>query len=82
MLDRGVSAERVVADDSLAQIRDSAQLERWIDAVMTANPEEVIRFRSGETRRQSYFMGQVMKASRGKADPGEVSRLLGQKLES
>ncbi len=82
MLDRGVSAKRVVADDSLAQIRDSAQLERWVDEVMTANLEEVIRFRSGEKRLQSYFMGQVMKASRGKADPGEVSRLLGRKLES
>ena len=82
MLDRSVSAERVVADDGLAQIRDSAQLERWVDEVLTANLEEVTRFRAGEKRLQGYFMGQVMKASRGKADPGEVSRLLGRKLES
>jgi aspartyl-tRNA(Asn)/glutamyl-tRNA(Gln) amidotransferase subunit B len=40
----------------------------------------VSRFRDGEKKLQGFFMGEIMKASRGKADPGEVSRLLGRKL--
>ncbi len=81
MLDRGHSAAQVVADDGLAQVRDSDRLELWVDEVLAANPEEVSRFSDGERRLKGYFMGQVMKVSRGKADPGAVSRLLNQRLE-
>ncbi len=81
MVERGCSADRIVKEDGLAQIRDENQLEAWVEGVLTDHPEELERFRSGEKRLQGFFMGQIMKASRGKADPTEVSRLLSQKLQ-
>jgi aspartyl-tRNA(Asn)/glutamyl-tRNA(Gln) amidotransferase subunit B len=80
MLDTGLPADRIVADDGLAQVRDQSQLTGWVAEVLEAHPEEVARFKAGESRLQGYFMGQVMKASRGKADPGEVARLLARRL--
>ena len=82
MLRRGGSAKEIVAKEGLAQVRDQGQLETWVEEILAANPEEVTRFKGGERKLQRYFMGQVMKASQGKADPAEVSRLLNQKLES
>lgn len=82
MVDRGASAQQVVLDEGLTQIRDGAQLDAWVEEVLAASPDEVERFQAGERRLQGYFMGKIMKASRGKADPGEVSRLLLQKLEA
>jgi aspartyl-tRNA(Asn)/glutamyl-tRNA(Gln) amidotransferase subunit B len=76
----GRSPDEIVASEGLAQIRDQGELERWVDEVLAAHPDEVARFRGGESRLRGFFMGQVMKASNGKADPGEVSRLLGESL--
>jgi aspartyl-tRNA(Asn)/glutamyl-tRNA(Gln) amidotransferase subunit B len=76
----GRSPDEIVASEGLAQIRDQGELERWVDEVLAAHPDEVARFRAGESRLRGFFMGQVMKASNGKADPGEVSRLLGERL--
>ncbi len=81
MLERGETAARVVEDEGLTQVRDSDQLGRWVEEVLAANPDEVERFRNGEKRLQGFFMGQIMKASRGKADPAEASRLLARRLE-
>ncbi len=81
MLEEGRSADRVVAEQGLTQVRDGDQLERWIRDVLEANPDEVRRFRAGESRLQGFFMGQIMKASKGKADPAEVSRLLSRSLK-
>ena len=81
MAERGQTADRVVEEEGLTQVRDAAELDRWIEEVLSESPDEVARFRSGERRLQGYFMGQIMKASKGKADPGEVSRLLRQRLE-
>ena len=81
MVYRGVSAQQVVLDEGLTQIHDVKHLDAWVEEVLAASPEEVERFQAGEHRLQGYFMGKIMKASRGKADPGEVSRLLLQKLE-
>ena len=82
MFDLGLPAEQVVADRGLAQVQDREKLKEWVDEVLAASPDEVARLRAGEKRLQGYFMGQIMKVSRGKADPGEVSRLLTQRLES
>ncbi len=55
-------------------------LEGWVEEVLAAHPDEVARFRGGEGRLRGYFMGEVMKRSRGKADPKEVNRILGERL--
>ncbi len=80
MLETGLPAERIVADEGLAQVGDEGQLAAWVQGVLDAHPAEIARFRAGEKQLQGYFMGQVMKASRGKADPGKVSRLLAELL--
>lgn len=82
MVERGESADAIVEAEGLAQIRDASQLEGWVDEVLDLHPDEVARFREGEKRLQGYFMGEVMKASKGKADPAEVARLLGRKLNA
>jgi aspartyl-tRNA(Asn)/glutamyl-tRNA(Gln) amidotransferase subunit B len=80
MFDTGLAADRIVQDRGLAQTRDASQLEEWIKGVLEAHPDEVARFKGGEAKLQGYFMGQVMKASKGKADPGEAARLLAELL--
>ncbi len=70
----------IVREEGLATVSDAGQLEAWIDDALSAHPEEVARFREGEARLKGFFMGEVMKRSRGKADPGEVARLLTERL--
>jgi aspartyl-tRNA(Asn)/glutamyl-tRNA(Gln) amidotransferase subunit B len=82
MLDTDLPAERIVQEQGLAQTRDENQLAGWIKAVLESHPDEVARFKAGEAKLQGYFMGQVMKASKGKADPGEAARLLTELLRS
>ena len=80
MIETGRTASEIVEAEGLAQVSDASLLEEWVDRALAGNPDEVARYRDGETRLQGYFMGEVMKASRGKADPGEVARLLARKL--
>ena len=82
VLETGRAPDEIVETEGLAQVRDRGQLEGWVDEVLGTHTDEVARFRAGETKLQGYFMGQVMKASHGKADPGEVARVLGAKLGS
>ncbi len=81
MVETGEEAGVIVEREGLVQVRDSDRIEAWVDEVLEGHPDEVARFRGGEKRLQGYFMGEVMKRSRGKADPGEVARLLARKLE-
>jgi len=62
--------------------RDEGKLLALVDEVIAGNPKEVERYRAGNAKLFGFFVGQVMKASQGKADPGEVNRLLKQKLDS
>ena len=70
----------IVEMEGLAQVRDEGAVDGWIQQVMEAHPAEVRRYREGETRLRGFFMGEVMKASDGKADPKEVGRLLQERL--
>ncbi|MGE0553482.1 MAG: Asp-tRNA(Asn)/Glu-tRNA(Gln) amidotransferase subunit GatB [Gemmatimonadales bacterium] len=74
-------APRVVAETlGLIQVRDTDALAGWVDDVVAGNPTEVARLRAGEAKLLGFFVGQVMKASRGKADPKLVARLLTERL--
>jgi aspartyl-tRNA(Asn)/glutamyl-tRNA(Gln) amidotransferase subunit B len=64
----------------LIQVQESGALEGWVDEVLTAHPDEVARFRGGETKLMGFFVGRVMKRSKGKADPKGVAPILQQKL--
>jgi aspartyl-tRNA(Asn)/glutamyl-tRNA(Gln) amidotransferase subunit B len=74
---------RAVAESlGLVQVADAGALGRWVDEVVAAQPGAVARYKGGETKLLSFFVGQVMKASKGKADPKLVPSVLKQRLES
>ena len=64
----------------LLQVGDADQLGAWADQVIAAHPDEVKRYRGGEEKLMAFFTGQVMKASRGKADPKRVQEILRERL--
>jgi len=66
----------------LVQVGDAGVLVAWVNDVLGAHSGEVSRYRQGETKLLQFFVGQVMKASRGKADPKLTQRLLEEKLAS
>ncbi|HEY3347522.1 MAG TPA: Asp-tRNA(Asn)/Glu-tRNA(Gln) amidotransferase GatCAB subunit B, partial [Nitrospirota bacterium] len=76
----GKDAETVVKEKGLVQISDSSAIEKVIDEVIAANPANVEAYRSGKVALLGFFIGQVMKASGGKANPGMVNEILKRKL--
>ena len=74
-------APREVADRlGLVQVSDQGALSDWVDEVLAAHPGEVARFRGGESKLMAFFVGQVMKRSKGKADPKAVQPVLQERL--
>jgi aspartyl-tRNA(Asn)/glutamyl-tRNA(Gln) amidotransferase subunit B len=69
-------ADRIIASKGLRQITDTSAIERVITEVMTANPAQLADYRSGKDKLFGFFVGQVMKASDGKANPAQVNELL------
>ncbi len=72
--------ETIVAEKGLEQVSDLSELETMVDTIIAGNPEEVKAYRDGKTKLFSFFMGQIMKETRGKADPKIVTPLLKSKL--
>jgi len=77
----GADPAAVVRDRGLAQVSDEAAIEAAVDRVLAASPAEVARYRAGNAKLIGFFVGQVMKESRGKANPAVVNALLKRKLE-
>ena len=65
----------------MAQVSDDSALEGWADEAIAANPKPVDEYKAGNVASINFLMGQVMKASRGKANPGAVMQMLKQKLD-
>lgn len=76
----GALPEQYVRDKGLVQISDTGALEAAVDAVIAANPAEVAAYRGGKTKLISFFVGQIMRETKGKANPALVNDLLAQKL--
>jgi aspartyl-tRNA(Asn)/glutamyl-tRNA(Gln) amidotransferase subunit B len=74
------SADEVIDKKGLKQITDSGAIEKMIDDVMANNQAQLEQYRGGNEKLFGFFVGQVMKVSQGKANPGEVNKLLKQKL--
>jgi aspartyl-tRNA(Asn)/glutamyl-tRNA(Gln) amidotransferase subunit B len=64
----------------LVQVSDQGALATWVDEVLAASPDEVARYQAGETKLMGFFVGQVMKRSKGKADPKAVQPVLQERL--
>jgi aspartyl-tRNA(Asn)/glutamyl-tRNA(Gln) amidotransferase subunit B len=76
----GSSADAVIESKGLRQITDSAAIEQAIDAVMAKNPAQLAEYRAGKDKLFGFFVGQVMKATGGKANPAQLNELLLRKL--
>ncbi len=81
MFTSGKKAAEVVAEKGLEQISDSGEIEKVIDRVIAANPGPVEDFRNGKTQAIGFLVGQVMKETRGKANPQAVNKILREKLQ-
>ena len=73
-------ADAIIEKKGLKQITDSGALEKVIDEVMAANPAQLADYRSGKDKLFAFFVGQVMKATKGKGNPQQVNDLLQKKL--
>ena len=76
------AADDIIEAKGLRQISDSGALEKIVDAVLAAHPGQIADYRGGKERAFNSLVGQVMKATQGKANPGQVSELLKRKLLS
>jgi aspartyl-tRNA(Asn)/glutamyl-tRNA(Gln) amidotransferase subunit B len=76
----GQEPARIVAEQGLVQVSDSGAIEQIIVEVLAANPAQVEQFRAGQEKVFGFFVGQIMKASKGKANPALVNDLLKRKL--
>ena len=80
MIESGESPASIVESKGLKQVSDSGALEKIIDEVIAKNQPSVDEYRSGKDRLFGFFVGQVMKESKGQANPGMVNDLLKKKL--
>jgi aspartyl-tRNA(Asn)/glutamyl-tRNA(Gln) amidotransferase subunit B len=81
MFESGRSAEDIIASEGLAQISDTSSLEPSVQRIVAAHPEVVAEIRAGKDRKFQFLVGQVMKETKGKADPKVVTDLLRRTLE-
>lgn len=82
LIAKGGTVKGLIKDKNLVQITDSAEIEKMIDKVLAENPKQVEQYRGGKTKLQGFFAGQVMKESKGKANPGVLNKILLDKLNA
>lgn len=80
MFKTGKGAAAIVAEQGLTQVSDTTEIDRIIDEVIGGNPQQLASYRTGKEALFGFFVGQVMKASQGKANPRVVNERLKQKL--
>ena len=74
------SVDEVVAARGLEVVRDDGAIEKAVDEALAANPDIVEKYRAGNKKVTGAIVGAVMKATQGKADPGQVNQLIAKKL--
>ncbi|MGI9238063.1 MAG: Asp-tRNA(Asn)/Glu-tRNA(Gln) amidotransferase subunit GatB [Woeseiaceae bacterium] len=80
MWDGDGDADAVIDAKGLKQITDSSAIEAAVDAVIAANPGQVAEYKAGKDKLIGFFVGQVMQATKGQANPGQVNQILKDKL--
>lgn len=76
----GFSSDKIVREKGLLQVSDTSELESIISKILDDNPAEVKKYLDGKTQVVGFFVGQAMKASKGKANPGMVNKILSEQL--
>jgi len=82
MLKTGVYAKKIEESKGLAQISDPKLVEEIVDKVLAASPGQIEQYRSGKSNLYGFFVGQVMKESKGQANPALINKFLKEKLDS
>jgi aspartyl-tRNA(Asn)/glutamyl-tRNA(Gln) amidotransferase subunit B len=77
----GKNADEIVKEKGLVQISDTGEIEKAVDDILAKHPDEIGRFRAGDEKLIGFFVGQVMKATKGKANPKVLNDLLMKKLK-
>ena len=81
MLETGADAAAIVDKKGLKQITDTGAIESIVDEIIANSPTQVEQFKSGNEKLLGWFVGQIMKATQGKANPGAVNQILRAKLK-
>ena len=81
MLEDASSVDSIIESKGLKQVTDSGAIEKLVDEVIANNPEQVEQYRAGKEKVFGFFVGQAMKASKGKANPAQLNDLLKEKLK-
>ena len=81
MAKSGKSARQIVAEQGLVQISDSSAIDDIVSKILAASPAEVQAYKSGKIKLMGFFVGQVMRETRGQANPKMVNAILKQKLD-
>ncbi len=76
----GKEPKQIVEEEGLKQVSDEGEIRRIVEEILSNHPEEVKRYREGNTKLMGFFVGQVMKATRGKANPKLVNKVLSELL--
>lgn len=79
---QGKAPGKIVEEKGLAQVNDTSEFESIVERIVEENPESVEKYRSGRTRVMGFFVGQVMKETKGKANPKIVTELVKKYLEA
>lgn len=82
MLETGKAPQQIVEEQGLVQISDEGAILEIVDKVIAANPQSVADYKSGKQKAIGYLVGQVMKETKGKANPGLVNKLMAERLNS
>ncbi|KAF3457535.1 hypothetical protein FNV43_RR02193 [Rhamnella rubrinervis] len=82
LLAKGGTVKGLIEEKDLVQIMDPDEIEKMVDKVISDNPKQLEQYRGGKTKLQGYFAGQVMKVSKGKANPGLLNKILLEKLNA
>ena len=82
MAETGENPEKIVEEKGLKQVTDTGAIEKIIDDIIKANPDNVAAYKNGKTNLAGWFVGQTMKMSQGKANPAIVNKLIKEKLDS
>lgn len=80
MADSGRSPQEIVAEKNLEQVSDSEQIEKTIDQVLSSHPKQVADYRTGNQKIFGFLVGQIMKATQGRANPQKANEILKRKL--
>lgn len=76
MAETGRTAEEIITEKGLSQVSDTSELEKMVRLVLEENPNEVAAYKAGKTKLMAFFMGKIMKASKGQANPKAVTEIL------